>query len=286
MSESKKELLKPMILAIMSASLLGTLVYYFVPQNTRFITVAFALGGSSEISGNYSTLFIQELGLNATFLNGSVIQVYRTGGESTPSGVTFPEGHSGEINATQLKKIKVFVTGGVSLEGKGSLEFLVWWAQNRTINTALVAEETKDMGSSKTVGVKMGVASSSSLQEKLWHEGSFWKEFWEELWKELNVNVTEKTSTGYWNVTDFAWEIDLDRLGSMLHGSNPADITFTLDISMNLKYKVMTSYGDITGDAELQWSGTWGTLQLLHEADKILIVRYDFSNIKLNMIAA
>jgi len=274
MSESKKELLKPAILAVIAASLLGTVVYYFIPQGPPFSMVAFALGRNTQVSGDYSTLFVHGLGFNVTFLNGSTIPVYTIFPMDEPGEINFPEVYNGEINAIDLEKITIYVTGGVGIYYKGSVKFIVGCVQNRTINVDLLVDEgTVDMGLSKIVNGTWRVGSGDVSWEEL-------QEF------PLNVTSKESTSTGYWATTDFVWEISVNQLGDMLRNSNTANVTFALDVSMYLKYKVVTPEGDITGDAELQWSGTWGTLQLLHDGDKILLVRYNFSNIKLNMVVA
>ena len=274
MSESKKELLKPAILAVIAASLLGTVVYYFIPQGPPFSMVAFALGRNTQVSGDYSTLFVHGLGFNVTFLNGSTIPVYTIFPMDEQGEVNFPEVYNGEINATDLEKITIYVTEGVGMYDRGSLKFIVGCVQNRTINVDLLMDEgIVDMGSSKTVGDTWRASFGDVPREEL-------SEF------PLNVTLKESTSTGYWATTDFVWEIGVQQLGDILHNSSTANVTFALDASMCLKYKVVTSEGNVTGDAELQWSGTWGTLQLLHEGDEVLLVRYSFSNIKLNMIVA
>ncbi len=274
MSESKQELLKSVILAVIVASLLGTVVYYFVPQGSPFLTVAFALGRDTQVSGDYSTLFVHGLGFNVTFLNGSIIPVYPIFSMDEPGEVNFPEVYNGEVNTADLEKITIYVAGGVGMYNRDSLKFIVGCVQNRTINVDLLVDEgTVDMGSSKTVGDTWRVGSGDVSIEEL-------QEF------PLNVTSKESTSTGYWATTDFVWEMSVNQLGNMLSKSNAANVTFALDISMYLEYKVMTPEADITGEAELQWSGNWGTLQLLHEGDKILLVRYNFSNTKLNMVVA
>jgi hypothetical protein len=100
----------------------------------------------------------------------------------------------------------------------------------------------------------------------------------------FNVTVKEFYSTRYWKATDYVWEINANQLATLLHGSGTTNITFTMDISTELKYTIIkTPEEDITGNATLSWIGTWGTLQLTHEEGKISSVNYNFKIIRLVM---
>jgi len=283
-SEYRKELLKSAIVAIMSASLLGALTYHLVQPGHRPISVAFALGEGRQFSGNYSASFGCCLILNFTFLNGSVITKSPFPPED-PCLLPLNE-YSGGLNATELQKITVSVSGFTGFHDEGTVRFLIACLQNRIIDVTLVDQEHTDLGSSKTFGDTWGVCSWNGPPGPVTHEEI------EELRAELrelsssfNITRKERSSTGYWKTTDYIWEITANELSDMLKGSRIANITFTVNINMELKYKITTtSEGNLIGNATLSWSGTWGTLQLIHEEGEIFWVNYNFTTVKLIMI--
>lgn len=285
MSEYKKGFLKSAIVAIMSASLLGAATYYLVPPRHRPVTVAFALGEGRQFSGNYSTLFGFYLISNFTFLNGSVVAENPFPPiEELARGKLPTEEYGGEFNATQLQKITITVRvpGYIGLSGlsdKGTVTFKVKWLQDRTINVTLVDREITDLGSSKSFGDIWYVKSSSAP-----HVQDETPPVFEMPPPYFNVTRIERSSTGYWKNTGI-WEINVNQLGDMLYGSGTADIVFTMNINMELKYEIVTtSEGNLTGSTNLSWSGIWGTLQLTHEGGKIFWVSYNFTYVKLIMI--
>jgi len=278
MSEFRNGLIKSAILAIMFASLLGTAVYYFVvPQGARFPTIVFALGSNSQISGDYITMYVQELGLIVTFSNGSAIPIYDTGGELTPEGAIIPDEHNGEINATGIKEIMIYTTSIIGISHQGAIKIILRWAENKTASAVLIDKDIIDIGSSKILGEINGVASALDRGTPIGPEDI------NEL--PLDVNVTGEELTGYW-MDKSHWAVNADQLRDILQSSsNPAIITFTLDSSIYLKYKIVGSGENMTTDVNLKWSGTWGTLQLWHDGGEISSMRYNFSNIKLNVIS-
>ena len=277
-SEFKKGFLKSAIVAIMSASLLGAATYYLVPPGHRPVTFAFALGEGRQFSGNYSTLFGFYLISNFTFLNGSVITRNPIEPiEELAQGKIPYEEYGGEFNATQLQKITISVIQFIGLSDKGTGTFEVVWLQNRTIDVTLVDREITDLGSSRSFGDILYVKSSSAPHVQ--DETPVY-----EMPPFFNVTRVERSRTGYWK-TARSWKINVNQLGDMLYGSETADIVFTMNINMELKYKVVTTAeGNLTGSTNLSWSGIWGTLQLTHEEDKIFWVSYNFTNVKLIMI--
>ena len=285
MSEYRKELLKSAIVAIMSASLLGAATYHLVQPEYRSISVAFALGEGRQFSGNCSAAFGCWLDLNFTFLNGSVITKSPLPPlEELCLGKPIPDEYSGEFNATELQKITVVVHGfsGFYLHDKSILKFIVACLQDRTIDVTLVDQEITDLGSSKTFGGTWGTYSGNDYAPLNKTDFDALKSF---IKSSFNITKKERSSTGYWKTTDYIWGITTNQLGDMLYGSGTANITFTMDINMELKYKITTtSEGNLTGDATLSWSGTWGTLQLTHEEGEISWVKYNFATVKLIMI--
>jgi hypothetical protein len=287
-SEYRKELLKSAIVAIMSASLLGAATYYLVQPGYRPISVAFALVEGRQFSGNCSVAFGCWLDLNFTFLNGSVITKSPLPPlEELCLGKPIPDEYSGEFNATELQKITVVVHGfsGFYLHGKSILKVLVACLEDRIINVTMLDQEMTDLGSSKSFGGIWGTSTSrdGGAPGEPYIEN---KTELDELKSSFNVaGKALESSTGYWKTTDYIWEITTNQLGDMLRESGTANITFTMDINMGLKYKITTtSEGNLTGDATLSWSGRWGTLQLTHEEGNISCVKYNFITVKLIML--
>jgi len=281
MSVSKGRLLRMAILAIMSVSLVGSAVYYFVPESKVPIggspggspVFAFILG-EGNTSGEYYTLIVYEPYLSLTFMNDSNVQIYPSEGPPPPTGTIFSDESSGEVDATQLKKITLGLQRSKVLTFPSSIDLLiVGVAENRTISTYLIDEATEDMGS-QTIGCKdISYASNNPITPSDNEFGNF----------PSGEPVLETKSTGYWSKC--AWEISLNQLGNMLSsGLGTANITFTFNVEAKLKYKAVMSSGNMTGSANLEWSGPQCVLQLLHEGSKITLVRYSIKNIKLNIV--
>ena len=264
MGEYGKELLKSAIVAILFASLLGALTYYLVQPEHGPTPVAFALGEERQLSGNYSTLEGSGLALKFMFLNGSVIT----------------NKYSGEFNATELQRITLSIYDFTSdLYGKDNdtvVRFLVAYLRNRIIQVTLVDQEQEmtDLGLSKHLG---GISSWQSGRLGDPKQGCY-NLLLDELKLSVDVTGEELSSTGYWNAPDYVWSVTVSQLGDMLHGSGTAHIAFTVNISMELRYRfIRTSGEDLTGSTSLSWSGTWGTLQLIHEEGKISWAKYNFT---------
>jgi len=276
-SEYRKELLKSAIVAIMSASLLGAATYHLVQPRQRPIIVAFALGEGRQFSADCSASSGFWLSLNFTFLNGSVIT-------RNP--------YCGEFNATELQKISVRVHGFAGFDFDESiLRFMTVYVQNRTIDATIADQGITALGSSKNLGNTLGCYSTNEIftpEEEDAHRAALHAEL-DRLRSYFNVTRKElpreeRLSTGYWK-TYTMWEITMNQLDEMLHGSGTANITFTVGIDIDLYYKITTtSGGNLTDSTDLSWSGTGGTLQLTHEEGKISWVKYNFTTVKLIML--
>jgi len=263
--EYRKELFRSAVVAIISASLLGALVYHFVQPEYGVGPVAFALAEERQLSGNYSILEGSDLILKFTFLNGSVAT----------------KKYGGEFNATELQRITLSVYGfSNDLYGEDTdtvVRFLVAHLWDRIIHVTLVDrnQEMTDLGTSKSIGGISSWQSGGLGDQKQGH----YNVLLDELKSSFDVARKELSSTGYWNAPDYTWSITVNQLGDMLHGSGTAKITFTADINMELKYRFISTSGeDLTGSTPLSWSGTWGTLQLTHEEGKISWVNYNFTS--------
>ncbi|MEM3566368.1 MAG: hypothetical protein QXK18_05800 [Candidatus Bathyarchaeia archaeon] len=282
MSMSKREFFKPIISGAIAALLLGAITYYLIPipRSPSFAVIAFALGSSKQFSGNYFTLFVDSLNITFSHSNGSTIQIHPPWqSDNYTINLNFPKEYAGELNLTDLEKITVSITTLLYMNDESTLKFIVGVIENRTIDVNLhVDERTINLGYSKVSGKSFGFVSGTGTEEirKEVHK----------ILSNLTDNINERISTGYWNVTDYIWEISIEELKDMLSGSNLANITFTMEKDMFLKYYVVTPEGSIYGESNLQWSGIWGTFQLILWEDETTTIRYDISNIELNMIVA
>lgn len=288
MSESRKELYKWAMLAITAVSLLGAGIYYF-PQGhplppTMSAPLVFAIGSSSQVPKGFDTMYMKEIGLIVTFANGSAIRLYHTGGESTPDGVLVPD-HEGEIDAAGLKAIMLYTTQIAIIHHNGPSKILFRWLENLTIGATLL-NTGADLGSCNITNDIQGIGSAT--QDIV----SGPKDF-EEL--KLDYSTAGKNWTRYWN-NSWSWTMSAGQLAEMLRSSStPANVSFALDFDMYLKYKItryeqnvtdtatIETERNVTGDMSLQWSGTWGNIEFVHDAGQILSMRYNFSTMKLNV---
>jgi hypothetical protein len=278
-SEYRKELLKSAIVAIMSASLLGAATYHLVQPEHRSISVAFALGEERQFSGIHTKAkFNWFLALNFTFLNGSSVEVRPfPNAECSPT----PNPYTGEFDATDLQKIAVSFSAFHYVDDYiDATEFMLAFLRNRTIAATLIDQEMTDLGSGKNFGTWGYILTRPYNQTE-----------YNELISSFNASkMGVKPSTGYWKATrcaslDANWEMSINELGDMLHGSGTANITFKLQLTEQLKYKLTTSEGDsMIGNATLSWSGMWGIFQLTYEEGKISWVKYNFTTITMRVI--
>jgi len=284
-SEYRKELLKSAIVAIISASLLGAVIYHVFQPEHGLMPVVFAFGEGEQFSGDYSLLESSCVVLGFTFLNGSVITSPLPSLEDMNRGVSIPNECIGEFNATELKKIILSVSDfdDFFYNRDSALRYLVTWLRDRIISAKLVESEQEitELGTSTSLGRNWNIQSGRIGDPKEEH----YKLLLDALKASFNITVKELSSTGYWKASDYIWAITADQLNDILHGSGTINITFTLDIKTELEYKIIrTSEEDLTGKTTLEWTGTSGTLQLTHEEGKISWLKYNFKTVKLIMV--
>ncbi len=277
-SEYRKELLKSAMVAIMSASLLGALTYYLLQPEQTLMPVTFALDEGRQFPGERSMLDGSCIVLKFTFLNGSAMRKrpfpsYDEIFQRVPGQGEY----SGEFDATELQRITLSVHGisGLCFDSDTVVGGLVAYVQDRTIDATLVYgdQEMTNLGLSRSFGVISGV-QLVRLGEL---NPGYYDVLLDELKSSFGVTGQEFSSTGYWEAADSKWDITVNQLGDMLHGSGTVRITFTMNVSMNLKYRLIrASEEDLTGSTNLLWAGTLGTLQLRHEEGKISWVNYNF----------
>lgn len=281
----RKELFKSALVAVMSAALLGALTYHLIQPEDAALPVVFGLGEAGQFSGNYSTLEGYCLILQFTFLNRSRIEKNPLPShEEMCQGLVAHDEYSGELEGTKLQRITLSIYGvsSASYNTDAVVRYLAACLRDRIINVTLVDRnhDMTDLGSSKHLG------SISSMQTGDFGDPNkaYYNSLLDELMASFNATRRQFTSTGFWVATDYVWSITIDELGDMLQGSGTATIAFTLDINMKLKYVIVrTSEEDLTGNATLSWTGTWGTLQLTYEEGRISLVKYSFATIKLIM---
>jgi hypothetical protein len=284
-AETRKTLLKSMIAAIMLACLLVAAIYCFFEPQGGLTSVPLVFDEASHLSGeSYSLLGGDWLNLEAVFSNGSVIAANLLSADST-QGVQMLREYSGEFNATGLKAIVLSVTSvGADLGNAAStMRALVAFRRNRIITATLRDENTKttDLGSSQALGFVKTIDAG-----RLDSNRQYYKAMLDQLQASLSVTGEFASSRGYWRIPDYVWRMNVDTLGSVLRGSGTVQIAFALDVNMDLKFGLFRTAGEnLTGATNLKWTGTWGTLELIHEDGEITRVGYKFSFMALVMMS-
>jgi hypothetical protein len=228
-------------------------------------------------------MFIEGMKLQFKFLNGSTETIWDFGQSDVNEWPNFsiPE-CVGELNSTNIVEIHLDRTLTLCTGGDSPI-IATLLTSDCTVHSDLVGEIAVDLGVLNVTNERMGGVSSQVSQPPFFGR------------KYLGYNATpDWTNTGYWNdyrgfPEDFppAWQIDSAQIQNiLLNASGPAIISFKMDLSVNVDYKSMTNDGNVTSSESgtAQWSGTWGTLQLLHEGDNLIGLTYNFTNIRLDAI--
>jgi hypothetical protein len=267
-----KYLFKSAIKVVALAVLLAAAVYYFVPENVKLPAIAFAVGPSSQITGEEIAAYETGISLDATFLNGSSITIFQSDQSH--------EAYVGEFSAQNLKSINVTLPG-VSRIPQTYNKIVMRWVENKTVDTLLQNNEVVNMGTAKVVGFLNGIMSLRSGEDSN-EPGN---------WTDLPINATicptqaESYGTVYWK-NYYEWHLDMDTLKSIIdEGSNQVNITFNLDYSIILRYMLINGGIKTYGDADLQWSGRWGTMQFIYDEHGLTSVKFSFVAVKLIAVA-
>jgi hypothetical protein len=265
---SSKQLFKSAIEVIILTALLAATVYYFIPENVKLPAIAFAVGPSSQITGEEIAEYEAGIGLDATFLNGSCITIFRSDLDH--------EAYVGEFSALDLKSINVTLPG-VSRIPQTYDKIVMRWVENKTVDTLMLNSEAVNMGTARVVGFLNGIMSLKSGEDSS-EPGD---------WSDLPINATifptqdASYGTGYWK-NYYEWRLDMDELKSIVgEGSVQVNITFNLDYSLILRYLIVNEGVKTYGDANLQWSGRWGTLQFIYDEHGLASVKFTFAAVKL-----
>lgn len=296
MSLSKRRAATLAAMSIIAVSLLVGTVYLLVPSDLPISTrtiAAFALGTQDEVqararalSGSASAMFIEGMKLQFKFLNGSTETIWDFGQSDVNEWPNFsiPE-CVGELNSTDIVEIHLDRTLTLCIGGDSPI-IATLLTSDCTVHSYLMGETTVDLGVLNVTDELMGGVSSQTSQPPFFARGKY-------LTYPHAINP-QWTNTGCWNdyrgfPEDFppAWQIDSAQIQNiLLNASGPAIINFKMDLSVNVDYKSMTDDGNVTSSESgtAQWSGTWGTFQLLHEGDKLIGLTYNFTNIGLDAI--
>ena len=211
--------------------------------------------------------------MNVTFQNGTVWD-----------SIWQPEKtNSAEINSTGITQIVIFPAPSYSggLDIKEPYIVALQYAFNWRISTSLADEQPMDLG------VLDMVNYTFSLYEANYQPP--------ENFRTPKLNYTlQVNTTGYWDIGmpppfygPWTWRIDTSRIQNIIsNATSPAEVSFDLDITVNVYYQIITNRATQSGYATVAWSGRWATLQLLHDGDQLLGFRYRYSDIGLRMMAS
>ena len=276
MSLSKKKVARLVVIGIISVALFAATIYYTVPDSLHLRSIVFALGPNQSASMNSANSSVYSLiaEINVTFQNGTTFV-------TDLNLPTLGAVGSGELNSTDIKEIRVYpfpgYSGGLDLPKPywAGIEYAADWG----IRTSLTGEETTSLGVLNVVNYTFSFGMARNMHAP--------PDF-----RVPTLNYTLwKDATGYWDLGTLPygpwnWHINSDQIHDILvNTTGSASISFDVDLSMNVFYQVTTEDGTQTGSAIVEWSGRWGTLQLLNDGDGLVGLRYSFSEISLRMMA-
>ena len=101
--------------------------------------------------------------------------------------------------------------------------------------------------------------------------------------------VLNTSSCGYWNldpvwgraITNCPWwEISSNELLRYLEGSGTTTIAFNATYNVHVNYTIKLGDETETGEKDLFWEGTLGTIEITHDKSNIFEVRYDFITVE------
>lgn len=277
MSLSKKKVTRLVAVGIIAVSLFAATIYYTVPDSLHIRSIAFALGPYSSSSMNSANSDVYSLiaEINVTFQNGTT---YVT-------DLNLPDGPwavgAGELNSTDIKEILVYpfpgYSPGLDLPEPywASIEYAADWG----IHVDFKGEKTVDLGVLNVANYTFGFGDAHNMNPP---PGYRIPTLNYTLWKD---------ATGYWDLGQLPygpwnWHVNSDQIHDILvNTTGPASISFDVELSMTVFYQITTEEGTQTGNSIVEWSGTWGTLQLLHDGEQLVGLRYSFSEISLRMMA-
>ena len=274
MSTTKKRALRLTALAIILVSTLAATLYYTIPDNPHARTVAFALGPRSIASTGSEVYSLSNL-INVTFQNGTV---WESLWHLDPP----------DFNSTDITQILILpapsYAGGLDFgQGVPSLVTLQY-AFDWNIHASRAGENQIDLGTLQMANYTFSFYSRAN-NYPIPDNFSVPR-----LNYPLQVNGTGNWDTGrpppYYG--PWTWQIDTDDIQNIItNTTNPAEVNFDLDITVNLYYQIMTTNNPTqSGYASVTWSGRWAALQLFHDGNQLTGFRYSWTDISLGMITS
>ncbi len=284
--------------SIIAISLLVATIYILVPSDSPirgiggFTVAAFALGIKGEVreraaalSGNVSSVMNEGVVLTIKFLNGSTAKIWTWGSDyyNGPTNFSIPA-CVGQLNSRDIAGVRVDPLFTLNIGGDSPIT-VVLLTTDYTIHSDLAGETMEDLGVINVTHLRRGGVSGQGSQPPF--SGRHY------------LNITDAapdwTNTGYWDDyrgfpkedTPPSWGIYDTQIQNILpNASDPVTIIFKMELSINVDYRTMTYDGNVTGSANgtIQWSGTWGTLQLFHDGEDLIGLSYDFPSIYLDAI--
>ena len=263
----------------MLACLLGIAVYYTsIGGDTASIlpkpAYAFAWfqGDQQQAYEDYTntTLLSHNLGMNFDLWNGTTIRVHdpRESPENNPEYQGSIESIINSINVSLLNKWSIagatgvnsgvnITVGGPSFNSCPIANLTVF--ENTTISTILVTSTNTDMGSYTIwVGPKLFEASNTPG-----------------YWPDTSKLVTDSPT----------WSALSAQLLELLESEGTATIEFNAAFSVHVDYKItLPENVTQTGEKDLTWNGTMGTISITYDATGIYQIQYDFKQIQLALL--
>lgn len=276
LSLSKKKVTRSVVIPIVAVSLLAATIYYSVPGSFHLRAIAFALGPNLNSMNANSSLYSLIADLNVTFQNGTTWDFY-----NSPFGLNYVG--ATELNSTDIKEIQLFPFPGYSpgLDLQEPFWAAIEYAADWGIPVNLRGESTLDLGVLNVANYTFGFGDEKDMRPP-------------PDYRIPTLNYTLAVNgTGYWDLGmlppfygPWNWHVNIDQIRSiLLNTTGPASISFDLDLSMNVFYQITTAEGTQSGSSTVEWSGRWGTLQLLHDGDQLLGLQYSFTEVSLRMMA-
>jgi len=281
-------------LSILAVSLLVAGVFLAIPNGvstSKQVVAGFVLGTLDEVqasarslSGSASVIFIEGVKLQVDLSNGTSLTFWDFGCSSLDSWPNFSMPRcDGGLNSTDIIGIHLDLLPTLCIGSEGSPIITVLLTGNYTVHSDLMDSTVVDLGVLNVSQWQDGGVASTEDQPPFLGRNY------------LTYNgAPQWTCTGFWNdyrgfPQDFppAWQIKSDQIQSILvNGSDPAVINFNMDIGFSVESRSMTSSTNVTSveTGTTHWSGTWGTLQLLHKDDTLVGLTYNFTNINLDAL--
>jgi len=254
---------------IILVSTLAATLYYTIPDNPHARTVAFALGPRSIASAGSEVFSLSNM-INVTFKNGTVWE--------SLWHLESPDFNSTDITQILLLPVPSYCGGldfGQGVQSLVTLRYAFDWNIHASTNST-------DLGTLQMANYTFSFYSSAN------HYPIPDNFSVPRLNYPLYVNATGCWHIGPLLYGPWTWQINTDQIQEVISNTtNPAQVNFDLDITVNLYYQIMTTNNPTqSGYASVTWSGRWAALQLFHDENQLTGFRYSWTDISLGMITS